>query len=160
MCGRYTLRRSELESVRRELGTETGGGSYLWQPRYNLAPTEQLPILVRQDNGSRNLVPMVWGIPRNRNGRMVRQINAQTESVSLRIARCAVLSDGFYEWDAGHKGLQRGDVIVSAGNHELGSVSDLAAAVADWKQEGRTALPLSVRRNGQMLGFVPIKIDG
>jgi serine protease Do len=62
--------------------------------------------------------------------------------------------------DAGDKGLQKGDVIVSAGNHELASVSDLAAAVAEWKKEGRTAIPLSVRRNGQMLGFVPIKIDG
>ena len=53
-----------------------------------------------------------------------------------------------------------GNVIVSAGNHELASVSDLAAAVAEWKKEGRSAIPLSVRRNGQMLGFVPIKIDG
>ena len=63
MCGRYTLRRSELESVKRELGADTGGASYLWQPRYNIAPTDQLPILVRDENGSRNLVPMVWGIP-------------------------------------------------------------------------------------------------
>ena len=62
--------------------------------------------------------------------------------------------------DAGDKGLQRGDVIVSAGNHELASVADLAAAVAEWKKEGRNAIPLSVRRNGVMLGFVPIKIDG
>jgi len=62
--------------------------------------------------------------------------------------------------DAGDKGLQRGDVIVSAGNHELVSVADLAAAVAEWKKAGRSAIPLSVRRNGQMLGFVPIKIDG
>jgi serine protease Do len=62
--------------------------------------------------------------------------------------------------DAGDKGLQKGDVIVSAGNHELASVSDLAAAVAEWKKEGRAAIPLSIRRNGQMLGFVPIKIDG
>ena len=46
MCGRYTLRRRDLEAVKRELGAETGGGSYLWQPRYNLAPTDQLPILV------------------------------------------------------------------------------------------------------------------
>ncbi len=62
--------------------------------------------------------------------------------------------------DAGDKGLQKGDVIVSAGNRELASVGDLAAAVAEWKKEGRSAIPLSVRRNGQMLGFVPIKIDG
>jgi serine protease Do len=62
--------------------------------------------------------------------------------------------------DAGDKGLQRGDVLVQAGNHDLGSVGDLAAAVAEWKKAGRTSIPLSVRRNGLMLGFVPIKIDG
>ena len=45
MCGRYTLRRGELESVMRELGADTGGASYLWQPRYNIAPTDQVPIL-------------------------------------------------------------------------------------------------------------------
>jgi serine protease Do len=62
--------------------------------------------------------------------------------------------------DAADKGLQRGDVIVQAGNHELASVGDLAAAVAEWKKAGRSSIPLSVSRNGQMLGFVPIKIDG
>ncbi|HVN01658.1 MAG TPA: Do family serine endopeptidase [Caulobacteraceae bacterium] len=62
--------------------------------------------------------------------------------------------------DAGDKGLQRGDVIVQAGDREVASASELAAAVADWKKSGRTSIPLSVRRNGVMLGFVPIKIDG
>ena len=80
MCGRYTLRRQELESVKRELHIDTSGGSYLWEPRYNIAPTQQVPILVRQENGERSMVPMVWGIPRSRNGRMVRQINARSEN--------------------------------------------------------------------------------
>ena len=62
--------------------------------------------------------------------------------------------------DAGDKGLQRGDVIVQAGDHDVASASDLAAAVANWKKAGRNSIPLSVRRNGVMLGFVPIKIDG
>ena len=62
--------------------------------------------------------------------------------------------------DAGDKGLQKGDVIVQAGDHEIASAGDLAAAVADWKKAGHTSIPLAVRRGGQMLGFVPIKIDG
>jgi serine protease Do len=62
--------------------------------------------------------------------------------------------------DAGDKGVQRGDVIVQAGDHQIASAGDLAAAVADWKKAGRTSIPVAVRRNGQMLGFVPIKIDG
>jgi serine protease Do len=62
--------------------------------------------------------------------------------------------------DAGDKGLQKGDVIVQAGDHEIASAGDLAAAVAEWKKAGRTSIPLAVRRGGQMLGFVPIKLNG
>jgi serine protease Do len=62
--------------------------------------------------------------------------------------------------DAGDKGVQKGDVIVQAGDHEIASAGDLAAAVAEWKHAGRTSIPIAVRRGGQMLGFVPIKIDG
>ena len=62
--------------------------------------------------------------------------------------------------DAGDKGIQRGDVIVQAGDHDISTAGDLATAVAEWKKAGRASIPLSVRRNGQMLGFVPIKIDG
>jgi serine protease Do len=62
--------------------------------------------------------------------------------------------------DAGDKGVQRGDVIVQAGDHQIASAGDLAAAVAEWKHAGRTSIPIAVRRGTQMLGFVPIKIDG
>jgi serine protease Do len=62
--------------------------------------------------------------------------------------------------DAGDKGLQKGDVIVQAGDRQIASTADLASAVADWKKAGRASIPIAVRRGGQMLGFVPIKIDG
>jgi serine protease Do len=62
--------------------------------------------------------------------------------------------------DAGEKGLQKGDVITQAGDHEIASTGDLAAAVAEWKKAGRAQIPVAVRRGGQMLGFVPIKIAG
>src|SRR5581483_6860251 len=47
--------------------------------------------------------------------------------------------------DAGDKGLQRGDVIVQAGDKEVASAADLSAAVAEWKKAGRTSIPLGVR---------------
>ncbi|HEY1751326.1 MAG TPA: trypsin-like peptidase domain-containing protein [Caulobacteraceae bacterium] len=62
--------------------------------------------------------------------------------------------------DAADKGLQKGDVVVRAGDREIVSAGDLAAAVADWKKAGRTSIPLEIRRGGQVQGFVPIKIDG
>jgi serine protease Do len=61
--------------------------------------------------------------------------------------------------DAGEKGLHRGDVIVRAGDREVASAGDVSAAVAEWKKEGRTVIPLAVNRGGRTL-FVPIKITG
>jgi serine protease Do len=61
--------------------------------------------------------------------------------------------------DAGEKGLRRGDVIVRAGDHEVASASDVAAAVSEWRKAGRASIPLGINRGGRTL-FLPIKIDG
>ena len=61
--------------------------------------------------------------------------------------------------DAGDKGLKRGDVIVRAGDRDVGTAADVSAAVSIWKKEGRASIPLEVSRNGVSL-FVPIKIEG
>jgi serine protease Do len=61
--------------------------------------------------------------------------------------------------DAGEKGLRRGDVIVRAGDRQVASAGDVAAAVGEWKREGRSSIPLAVNRGGRTL-FVPIKIEG
>jgi putative SOS response-associated peptidase YedK len=105
MCGRFTLR-CHLASLRRELGVEAGGGTVIFEPRFNIAPTQQNPILLNEPEHSRHITPMVWGIPRSRGAIMVRQINARAEAFPPRSARCAVISDGFYEW-AGAKGSKR-----------------------------------------------------
>jgi serine protease Do len=54
--------------------------------------------------------------------------------------------------------LQRGDVIVQAGDHEVATVADVASAVDAWRHAGRASIPLGVRRGGQGTAFVPIKI--
>ncbi|HEY5290335.1 MAG TPA: Do family serine endopeptidase [Caulobacteraceae bacterium] len=61
--------------------------------------------------------------------------------------------------DASDKGLQRGDVIVRAGDREVASAGDVAAAVNEWKKEGRKSIPLAITRAGRTL-FVPLKIEG
>jgi serine protease Do len=61
--------------------------------------------------------------------------------------------------DAGDKGVKRGDVIVRAGDRSVTTPADVTAAVAEWKKDGRSSIPLEVSRNGISL-FVPIKIDG
>ena len=61
---------------------------------------------------------------------------------------------------SGDNCLQRGDVIVQAGDREVASAGDVRAAVSEWKKAGRTSIPLGVRRGGQTTAFVPIKIEG
>ncbi len=105
MCGRFTLRR-DIESVCCELGVERAGGSVLHGPRYNIAPTQQALVLLNEEDTGRRISPMVWGIPRSRGVRKVRQINTRAETFPPRGSRCAVISDGFYEW-TGTKGSAR-----------------------------------------------------
>jgi serine protease Do len=61
--------------------------------------------------------------------------------------------------DASDKGLQRGDVIVRAGDREVTGAGDIRAAITDWKKDGRKVIPLAITRDGRTL-FVPLKIDG
>jgi putative SOS response-associated peptidase YedK len=116
MCGRYTLRR-DYERVRRDLHVESGG-SVLFEPRYNVAPTDQVPILRVGEHGERELSPMVWGIAtpsRDNKERLTRHINARAENLTsnalwraaLSESRCVVVSDGFYEWTGASKASDR-----------------------------------------------------
>ena len=59
--------------------------------------------------------------------------------------------------DAGEKGLKAGDVIVMAGDRNVTGPTDVAAAVAAAKQDGRASIRLGVRRDGHT-SFLPIKL--
>lgn len=117
MCGRFTLRRN-YERVRHDLRIESGAGSIIFEPRYNVAPTDQVPILSLGEHGQRELSQMVWGIAtpaRDNKKRLTRHINARVENltsnalwrVALRETRCVVVSDGFYEWSGASRTSDR-----------------------------------------------------
>ncbi|MBT8335124.1 MAG: SOS response-associated peptidase [Gemmatimonadetes bacterium] len=109
MCGRYTLATplDELVEV-----FDVGHVAFdSWQPRFNVAPTQTLPVVIRGPDGLRRLGPMRWGLvpfwakdPSIGN----RMINARSETVAKKPAfreafrrrRCVVPMDGFYEWRA------------------------------------------------------------
>ncbi|MDR3511547.1 MAG: Do family serine endopeptidase [Caulobacteraceae bacterium] len=59
--------------------------------------------------------------------------------------------------DASDKGLQRGDVIVRAGDQKTDSPADLSAAVAAARHDGRKAVLLLVKHGGRRL-FVPLEV--
>ena len=104
MCGRYAITTAP-EAIRRLFG-------YVEQPnfppRYNVAPTQPIPI-VRMADGKRQYALMRWGLipswakdPRS----FSLLINARGESVldkpafrnAMKRRRCLIPADGFFEW--------------------------------------------------------------
>jgi putative SOS response-associated peptidase YedK len=105
MCGRFELH-SALEIIAQIF--TLGSIAIPLSPRYNIAPTQDIPIIVNEGAG-RTLVLSRWGfLPHwakdEKDG--YKMINARAESVaekpSFRSAfakhRCLVIADGFYEW--------------------------------------------------------------
>ena len=113
MCARFTLRRPEQiiemlapEEIEADLG----------QPRYNVAPTQHVPVLAIRD-GKRVLQDATWGLVppwAQDSPSRPRLFNARAETLSgkpafrdaFRYRRCLIPADGFYEWAAAGKGKQ------------------------------------------------------
>lgn len=109
MCGRFTL----ITDVRR-IAESFGVAPVLdIQPRYNIAPTQDVIAILK--NGAAHLISLRWGlIPAWAKDETIgsRMINARAETLTekssfknlLRGKRCMVVADGFYEWRAEGKG--------------------------------------------------------
>ena len=106
MCGRYGLT-IDQEALSIAYGVEEFTIEH--KPRYNIAPSQDVPVLLVNTKG-RRLKGFRWGlIPSSTFDKRVgyRTINARSETVHVRPAfrgawresrRCLVLADGFYEW--------------------------------------------------------------
>ena len=110
MCGRFTLTLDpgELQEL-----LDLGPFVHIVQPRYNIAPSQPIPIVKNSETREVELyrwglVPF-WADDPNIGNRM---INARSETAhekpSFRAAfkrrRCLILADGFFEWHAEQKG--------------------------------------------------------
>jgi putative SOS response-associated peptidase YedK len=107
MCGRYRLsRRKQII----EEHFDSASGEEDWSPRYNIAPTQPVPV-IRQNpkEPRRELSLMRWGlIPSWAKDSSIsaQMINARSETAATKPAfrdpltsrRCLVPADGFYEW--------------------------------------------------------------
>lgn len=105
MCGRFTLR-ARLNDLLAEFALQTALAE--WEPRYNIAPTQTIPVVELVD-AKRELVGKRWGLVPSwaadlKIGNSL--LNARSETVarkpSFRSAfkrhRCLIIADGFYEW--------------------------------------------------------------
>ena len=105
MCGRYSLI-TDIAQLR-ELFEFIGVAINL-QPRWNIAPTQEAPV-IRIEDGARRLAMLRWGLvpywAEDPSGGS-RMINARGETVAekpafkaaYRARRCLVIADGFYDW--------------------------------------------------------------
>jgi putative SOS response-associated peptidase YedK len=125
MCGRYRL------SKRKQLVEEyfDAAGEEEWEPRYNIAPTQPVPIIRQHPKEpSRKLSLVRWGLipswAKDASG-AAKMINARSESVStqpafreaFKLRRCLVPADGFYEWQK--KGTAKQPFCFEIDNGEL-----------------------------------------
>jgi putative SOS response-associated peptidase YedK len=107
MCGRYRLSRRKqfIEEY-----FDTADWQDDWNPRYNIAPTQAIPV-IRQNpkHPVREISRMLWGlIPywSKTSDIATSTINAKSETAAvkpafrdpLRFRRCLIPADAFYEW--------------------------------------------------------------
>ncbi|MCS1351968.1 SOS response-associated peptidase [Mechercharimyces sp. CAU 1602] len=117
MCGRFSLA-VELSEVMERFHVRIGE-EMSFHPRYNVAPTQLLPIIIEDESlRTRRLKQMEWGlIPRwvKDESTSKRLINARSETVlekpafrrSFRRHRCLVPADGYFEWQTQEDGSKR-----------------------------------------------------
>ena len=103
MCSRFALKTSAAQ-VASFLGVEE---SFQWNPRYNVAPSQKIPVAVRElGQGKRRVKLLHWGFAAtwHQGGRLL--VNARSEDLrdkplfqeSFEKWRCLIPIDGFYEW--------------------------------------------------------------
>jgi putative SOS response-associated peptidase YedK len=137
MCGRFTLdpttKLYERFQIQNRLEIKA---------RYNIAPTQDVPVIVRQSPN--RIVLMRWGlIPHWAKDESIgtKMINARAETITekpsyrslLPSTRCIVPASGYYEWQATENGKQPYYIHADAGEF-----FPLAGLYDIWKNpEGR-----------------------
>jgi putative SOS response-associated peptidase YedK len=170
MCGRFAFY-TPAEAAAQLFGAAAGDEM---APRYNIAPTQQAPVVRRHADGGRRLETLRWGlIPfwARDPGIGNRMINARAETVAgkpafrraFRKQRCLILADGFYEWQktAGGKTpwfirLHAGGPFAMAGMWESWRESEDATPL-------ETCTIITTRANAMMSALhhrMPAILDG
>jgi putative SOS response-associated peptidase YedK len=121
MCGRFTIFADPVRLAERFQASLPADGL---QPRYNAAPTQQLPVIL--NDGPPAIQLLQWGlIPFWAKDPSIgsRMINARAETLvekpafraAFKKRRCLVLADGFYEWMQTPQGKQPMRITLASG---------------------------------------------
>ncbi len=133
MCGRYGFSVKDAREVYDRFGVMNKLGDF--QPRYNIAPGQYNPVLLRHSPTS--IERMFWGlIPHWSKDETMKwkTINARSETAAtspsyhkpFRFQRCLVPATNFYEWDKSQKPstpycikLKHEDLFAFAGLYDI-----------------------------------------
>jgi putative SOS response-associated peptidase YedK len=138
MCGRYIL----AQAAKFERAVRLGKVSWNFEPSYNVAPTQAVPV-IRTIDGLREGLMMRWGlIPFFARGVPPRYstINATVEKLETgpcwrtpwkRGQRCIQLAAGFYEWHLGTSGKKQPYFIHLADHEVFGFASIWDRSIAE-----------------------------
>lgn len=113
MCGRYALY-GPAKRHRDHFHTQN---EFELGPRFNIAPSQMLPVIRQTPNGTREFVSARWGLLPSwvkNPGEVAQPINAKSETAALkpmfrsafRKSRVLVPADAFYEWKVVSGGKQ------------------------------------------------------
>jgi putative SOS response-associated peptidase YedK len=171
MCGRYGL---TVDTSKLQERFDTTNTLPDMQPRFNIAPTQELPVIVR--NSPNSMVLMQWGlIPSWSKEPQVSYstINARAENLlkssvykkPFQRQRCLVPASGFYEWQQTSAGkqpyyihVQDTDVFAFAGlydiwrdkhGHELHSYTIITTKPNDLVASIHNRMPVILRRDDE-----------
>ena len=115
MCGRFS-NDAKPEQIENEFKTGKINPK-LFTPRYNIAPTQEIPVVLEQ-SGERIIEPLRWGlIPNWAKDESIsrKMINARAETLAVKPSfrdafknkRCIIPASGFYEWQKQTKGSKQ-----------------------------------------------------
>jgi putative SOS response-associated peptidase YedK len=139
MCGRFALNKTTNDLI--EEFVIQGGRPEDWAPSFNVAPTQQVPV-IREREGKRELETVRWGIvspssPVFGGGKPV--INARIETVATNglfkgaflSNRCIVPASGYFEWQIRETGKQ--PYFIHEGDRDLA----MAGVIRGWKDKSK-----------------------
>jgi putative SOS response-associated peptidase YedK len=113
MCGRYELHTLLPILVKH---FELEGNLWNMAQRYNIAPSQDVPV-IRQQDGRRTISPMRWGLipawaKEPKIGYTMTNARCETAAekpafrAAMKYRRCLIPADGFYEWKREGKAKQ------------------------------------------------------
>lgn len=145
MCGRYTMH-TDVDKLIEQLKLNFVEAEL--SPAYNIAPTQNVPVVVETDKG-RVLKAFRWGlVPHWAKDLSIgnKMINARAETLAekpsfrslIKLHRCIIPADGFYEWQKS-EGKTKTPYFIHRKNDEPFTFAGLWA---EWKEKGSDEPPI------------------